>query len=108
MPNPGLLPKSRLEKYSSDLYRFSNILILRFRCPSAWCCIYFKSDDERLPNDQRRTEWWPSTVTSSNKPLHYDHTNHSGSQCRNDFRRSNGKFLSEFDHFYPKMSQKEI
>lgn len=87
------------KKSTSDLYRFSNILITRFRCPSAWCCIYFKSDDERLPNDQRRTEWWPSTVTSSNKPLHYDHTNHSGSQCRNDFRRSNGKFLSEFDHF---------
>ena len=67
---------------------------MRFRCPSAWCCIYFKSDDERLPNDQRRTERWPSTITSSNKPMHYDHINHLGSQCRNDFRRSNGKFRS--------------
>ena len=81
---------------------------MRFRCPSAWCCIYFKSDDERLPNDQRRTEWWTSTITSSNKPMHYDHTNHLGSQCWNDFRRSNGEFSVLSDHFCPKMSKNEI
>ena len=84
----------KVDQKKSDFHWFWKILIMRFRCPSAWCCIYFKSDDERLPNDQRRTERWPSTITSSNKPMHYDHINHLGSQCRNDFRRSNGKFRS--------------